>query len=442
VEPYKFEPRLIATWQKRPDLGEQGEARFRELFCTTCHSLAVTRAGETKLIGGDIGPELTKVGSKVNPDWLVHWLRDPQASLPHSTMPRYGWSDGDLYQVTHYIMTSLTDSDLLSDVPKLDPPSTEETKSGKQLFQDKGCASCHVIQGISAQKDFGPDLSNLGSKNVSQLDFGNSKTSRSLISYIQSKVINPRSVNSAARMPQYEFNSIDLDAVTTSLLSMTGPPSSGGLARLVRQRPQVSFRPTGRFGKIYQRYQCAVCHQFNGFGGTLAPDLTFEGSRVPRQWMINFLLAPRTLRPMLTFRMPQFNMSNEEAATVADYLTMVFQNASVIVDGESQPVYTREQVALGKQLYEVKYQCQSCHTLGSTGGYVGPNLSDAGNWLNPSWIRAWLKNPQALVPGAIEPRRVLPDQEVEALKAYLMTFKQVQGHPSKKMVMNIPGGPR
>ncbi len=30
---------------------------------------------------------------------------------------------------------------------------------------------------------------------------------------------------------------------------------------------------------------------------------------------------------------------------------------------------------LGKQLYEVKYQCQSCHTIGSTGGYVGPNLT-------------------------------------------------------------------
>ena len=81
----------------------QGEVRFRQMFCSTCHSLAVTRAGETKLIGGDIGPELTKVGSKVNPDWLVAWLRDPQGYLPHTRMPRYGWSDEDLYKVTQYI---------------------------------------------------------------------------------------------------------------------------------------------------------------------------------------------------------------------------------------------------------------------------------------------------------------------------------------------------
>ena len=70
--------------------------RFRQMFCSTCHSLAVTRGGETKLVGGDIGPELTKVGTKVKPDWLVAWLRDPQAYLPHSKMPRYGWSDEDL----------------------------------------------------------------------------------------------------------------------------------------------------------------------------------------------------------------------------------------------------------------------------------------------------------------------------------------------------------
>ena len=103
-------PKTVAAWEKRPDLVDQGETRFRQMFCTTCHSLAVTRAGETKLIGGDIGPELTKVGSKVNPDWLAAWLRNPQAYLPHAEMPRYQWSDQDLYVVTRYIESKLTRS--------------------------------------------------------------------------------------------------------------------------------------------------------------------------------------------------------------------------------------------------------------------------------------------------------------------------------------------
>ncbi len=442
VESYRFDPRVVAAWEKRPDLAEQGEARFRQMFCTTCHSLAVTRAGETKLIGGDIGPELTKVASKVNPAWLVKWLRDPQAYLPHATMPRYQWSDEDLYEVSHYIATSLTDSDLLSTVPQLKSPVPEEIQLGKRLFQDKGCASYHVIQGKTPQKDFGPDLSSLGGKNVSQLDFGNSKIPRNLISYIQTKIVDPLSVNRAARMPQYYFNSADLDAITTALLSMTGPPSTEGLAKLMRPRVQAEFRPAGAFGKIYERYQCAVCHRFNGFGEAMAPDLSFEGSRAQRQWMIDFLISPKTLRPTLTFRMPQFNMNKEEAAIAADYLKTVFQNRAVELEREGRKSYTSEQVTLGKQLYEVKYQCQACHTLGSTGGYVGPSLSNAGNWLNAAWIRAWLQNPQALVPGTIEPRRAFTDQEVEALTAYLLTFKQASSTKNKLVAANASGGPR
>ena len=92
---------------------------------------------------------------------------------------------------------------------------------------------------------------------------------------------------------------------------------------------------------------------------------------------------------------------------------------------------------MGKQLYEVQYQCQSCHTIGSSGGYVGPNLSNAGNWLNPAWIKEWLKNPQALIPDAIEPRRDLKPEEMQALTAYVVTLKQ--GIQAKQAA---PGGGR
>ncbi len=424
VATYQLDPRVVASLSKRPDLADQGEIRFRQMFCSTCHSLAVTRAGETKLIGGDIGPELTKVGSKVNPDWLVAWLRDPRAYLPHSKMPRYGWTDQDLYEVTRYITTKLTDPDLLSDVPKLGPPTPEEIESGRRLFLEKGCASCHFIRGVAPQKDFGPDLTALGGKNVSQLEFGPSKIPRNLVSYIQAKVTDPSSVNPAARMPQYQLAPADLDAVTTALLSMTGTPSSSGIEKLVVSRKEAEFHPAGAFGRVYERYQCSVCHKFNGYGGTLAPDLSYEGSRAQRSWLLSFLKSPQTLRPTLILRMPQFNMSDQEAAILADYIGMVFESPSVNLAATDQKQFTAQMAALGKQLYEVKYQCRSCHTIGASGGYVGPNLSNAGNWLTPAWIEAWLRNPQALVPGAIEPRYKFTEPEIQALTAYLLTLRQ------------------
>jgi mono/diheme cytochrome c family protein len=422
--PYKFDAGVVASWEKRPDLLEQGETRFRQMFCITCHSLAVTRAGETKLIGGNIGPELTKVGSKVNPEWLTAWLRNPQAYLSHAEMPRYQWSDADLFVVSRYIESKLTDASLLSDVPNLASPSPAEVQQGRRLFLEKGCGSCHVIRGVPPQADYGPDLSGLGQKTISQLEFGNSKVPRTLVAYIEAKITNPLSVNAAARMPQYSLSASDLTAITTALLSMSRSGASAGLEGLIQPAPHAQFRPAGAFGELYERYKCYVCHRFNGYGGTLAPDLSFEGSRAQHGWIVDFLKSPQTLRPTLTFRMPQFNMTTQEATVLADYLTMVMQTPNVNLAGTETKAFTPQMVSLGKQLYDVKYQCQSCHTIGSTGGYVGPNLSNVGNWMNAAWIAEWLKDPQSLVPDTIEPRRSFTDEERLALTAYLMTLKQ------------------
>lgn len=424
VATYKIDPRVVAAWSKNPDLISQGELRFRQMFCSTCHSLAVVRAGETKLIGGDIGPELTKVGSKVKTDWLIAWLRDPQGYLPHTRMPRYGWSDEDLYKVTQYITSKLTDSDLLTSVPQLGQPTDEEMRNGRRLFLEKGCASCHVIEGLNPQKDFGPDLSALGGKNASELEFGAAKIPHNLVSYIQAKLQDPASVNPVARMPQYNWNQSDLEAITTALLSLKGAPATSALQNLVVPRKEVSFHPAGQFAEVYERYKCYACHKFNGYGGDLAPDLTYEGSRAQRQWLVDFLKNPQTLRPTLILRMPQFNMSDKDAAALADYMTMVLQHPEVNPARVDAKQFTPAMVTLGKQLYEVKYQCQSCHTIGGSGGYVGPNLSNAGGWLTPAWIEAWLSNPQALVPDTIQPRRNFTDEEVKALTAYLMTLRQ------------------
>lgn len=424
VEPYKFDPQLVATLENSPDVVDQGEERFRQMFCTTCHPLAVTRAGETKLIGGEIGPELTKVGSKVNADWLVAWLRNPQAYLSKSKMPRYEWSDRDLYLVTRYIRTKLADPDVLSDVPKIAVPSPEEIRLGRRVFLKKGCGSCHAVEGMKLQEDFGPNLSHIGSEYVSHLQFGKSGIPRNLTAYIRAKISEPASVNPSAEMPQFSLESTDLDALTTALLGMTGPPSSSEIARLVLPRPRAEFHPGGAFEPVYERYKCYVCHQFNGYGGTLAPDLSYEGSRAQRQWMIDFLKNPQTLRPTLILRMPQFNMTDQEASILADYMTASLQSPSIPPASVDVTQFTSQMAVQGKALYEVKYQCQSCHTIGTTGGYVGPDLSNVGNWMTPAWIAGWLKDPQALVPGSIEPRRSMTEDEVKALTAYLMSLRQ------------------
>lgn len=453
VEPYRFSPRLVAAAARGGDAADQGKIRFNQMFCVTCHALAVDRGGETSLIGGDIGPELTKVGSKVNPDWLAAWLRNPQGYLQHTRMPQYQWSDQDMYEVTQYILKRLTDPDFLKDVPQLGPPAQAEVRLGQSLFVEKGCAECHAIQGVAPESDFGPNLSAFGMSalpfqveirmprkeptafhfdgNVSQLDIMVSRIPRFLISYIQAKVINPASVSYGTRMPRFSLDKADLDDVTTALLSMTGPPIAAGAQKsLIVPRPYPEFHPDGQFLELYQRYRCDTCHAFNGYGGTLAPDLSYEGSRARRDWLAQFLKNPQTLRPTLTVRMPEFNMPDKDAAIIAAYLSAALRNPQVNPAATDEKAFAPEMAASGKQLYETKYQCQSCHTIGATGGYVGPSLNNAGNWLTPAWIEAWLRNPQALVPGTIEPRHSFTEDEIKDLTAYLLTLKQAPASPA------------
>src|SRR5260221_13839227 len=423
LEIYKINPAVVATWSKKPTLVSEGEVRFRQMMCTTCHPVAVPRGGETKLIGGNVAPELTKVGSKVNEEWLVTWLRNPQAYLAHTNMPRYGWTDEDLYKVSQYVMNNLTDSDLLANLPQLGAPTEEELQTGKRLFTDKGCSSCHSLNGAPTQKDFGPDLTALGRKNASDIEFSKSTIDRNLVSYIQAELQDPVSVNPAARMPQYSWNQADLDAVTTALLSQTGDAPTSALQRLVVNKAPTSFQAVGAFAEVFERYKCYACHRFNGYGGTLAPDLSYEGSRAQKKWIADFLKNPQTIRPTLILRMPQFNMSDKDATIASEYLSLAVQKPDVNPDSVDVRQVTPAMVSRGRELYQVKYQCRSCHTIGATGGYVGPNLNNAGNWLTPAWIEAWLRNPQALQPDSIEPRRNFTEEEVHSLTAYLMTLR-------------------
>jgi len=443
------------------DAADQGQTRFNQMFCVTCHSLAVDRGGETTLIGGDIGPELTKVGSKVSREWLVEWLRNPEGYLQHTRMPQYEWSDKDLREVTEFILTKLTDPDLLRGVPQLGPPTPDEVKLGQRLFVEKGCAECHVILGVVPRSDFGPDLSTLGmaggpfivdvasasklpvplhfvKSDARRLEIGVSRIPRSMIAYIQTKITDPASVTPETHMPRFDLSKADLDDLTTAVLSMSGHPiSPEGSDQLIIEHHHAQFRPDGEMGQLYQRYKCYQCHSFKGFGGTLAPDLSYEGSRSRRQWLVDFLMDPQTLRPTLTVRMPHFNMSQKDATTIADYIVSDLRNPNIHSTPPADSELTPQMAAHGKQLFEEKYKCQSCHTIGSSGGYVGPSLNNAGNWLTPAWVEAWLSDPQALVPGAIEPRQPILAEERRDLTAYLMTLKQA---PANKNSQAATGG--
>jgi len=157
----------------------------------------------------------------------------------------------------------------------------------------------------------------------------------------------------------------------------------------------------------------------------MAPDLSWEGSSVQRQWLIDFLKNPNTLRPALIRRMPRFNLTDAEINELADYIMTVYQSPAV--DRDSMPLtgFSPTQVEQGRQLFYSKYACQSCHIVDPKNdkGYIGPTLTQVGSRLSSAWVYHWMKNPQALRPGTTDPNRNMSDDDARALTAFLMNQK-------------------
>jgi mono/diheme cytochrome c family protein len=157
----------------------------------------------------------------------------------------------------------------------------------------------------------------------------------------------------------------------------------------------------------------------------MAPDLTWEGSSVQRSWLLNFLKRPNTLRPALIRRMPKFNLSDEEANVLADYIMTVYQTPEFDRDQIDASKFSAADAAQGKDLYYGKYACNSCHIVdpNKDKGYVGPTLTQVGLRLSAAWIFHWLKNAQALRPGTTELNWNMNDHDARAITAFLMQQK-------------------
>ena len=416
-----------------PPAGEQkaapdptgGATLYGESFCATCHAVQ-NAAGN--VVGGDLGPELTRVGSKVKPEWLRAWLSNPRTYDPATAMPHYRFSVQQAGVLSGFLGNK-TDSDFLANV-HLDAATPEQVRHGKSLVMEYGCASCHEIAGIKKPENFAPELTRVGSKPVSQLVFLPAMP-HTLSDYIVNKIRQPRAFGAALKMPQYNFQLAQVDALATALLALTDRAQSLPSTMTVPAHPPSNYQPAGKAGQLMADMACFSCHRINGRGGDMAPELTWEGSAVQRKWLVEFLRNPNTLRPALIRRMPRFNLTDAEINELTDYMMTVYQDPAFDRDSMPASGYPSSAVDRGKQLFYSRYACQSCHIVDTKTdkGYVGPTLTQVGSRLTPAWIFHWLKNPQALRPGTIEPNQNMSDEDATALTAYLATLK---GQEAKK----------
>jgi len=409
----------LALSQKAAPDPSAGPSLYGESFCATCHAVQ-NAAGN--LVGGNIGPELTRIGNKAKPGWLAAWISNPRVYDPGTAMPHYRFSEQQVSTLAGFLQTK-ADSDFLANV-HLDPATPEQIAHGKLLVTEYGCASCHEISGIKKPENFAPELTRIGSKPISQLIFV-AGMRHTLPDYIGGKLRQPRAFAPGLKMPQYSLTSAQIDALTTALLALNDRSQTLPATLTVPNVADSTYRPAGKAGQLMNDLACFSCHRINGRGSDLAPDVTWEGSSVQRTWLEDFLRNPNTLRPALIRRMPKFNLKPDEITTLTDYIMTVYQTPAFDRDSMPNSGYAASDIEHGKQLFYSKYACQSCHIIDPKAdkGYIGPTLTQVGSRLNAAWIYNWLKNPQALRPGTIEPNRNMPDEDARAMTAFLASQK-------------------
>lgn len=164
------------------------------------------------------------------------------------------------------------------------------------------------------------------------------------------------------------------------------------------------------------------------------PPLYLEGTKVQTPWLFNFLQNPDRVRHRTVLRMPRFNMSPDEARSLANYFAAA--------DGASYPyqkVPEREPPYLDakEKQYEAMFPgkdhdylseswkllngpvCITCHFVGGRqlkalkpeDSIRGPNLEGVANRLRPDWLQLWLYRPSWITPYTSMPQNFPPSKQ-------------------------------
>lgn len=87
----------VADDETRDEMIEKGKEAFADYGCIACHQIE----GE----GGVLGPDLSRVGFMLQPQFIYRWVRNPLSFKPHTRMPNLDLPDEDALSVTLYLST-------------------------------------------------------------------------------------------------------------------------------------------------------------------------------------------------------------------------------------------------------------------------------------------------------------------------------------------------
>jgi len=443
-------------------LVEKGKGLFDEVGCRACHAITADEIATPLGAAKDWGPNLGNVAQKESGRFIYWWIKDPRGWNPKSRMPDLRLTDDEARAITSYLLSLSTPPPADQAVTPAVLEDAELAEEGKAIVRKYGCYGCHVINGMESESRIGVELSTFGAKPIEELFFGNNPhMPRTWNVWTEGKLRNPRVYETEhveQLMPNFQLADEDIVALRVWLQSRVEriPPRK---FRDPENEPRLQQVREGRW--VIEQYNCMGCHVINDQGGFIRrlygdnpagapPILNGEGEKVQPQWFYGFLQDParQPLRFWLKVRMPTFHLSGDETTKVVNYFKAVAELPNPYFFWDSRQDSSPELLKAGETLMSDQYfACWACHVRGSQTPegpmeQWAPNLAYARERLNPQWILAWIKDPNALMPGTKMPSfypggpedvfEGNEDKQILAMRDYIMS---IGGHGGSASTM-------
>ena len=423
----------------KPGNADRGKKLISEIGCMGCHGVEGLEEQSDK-VNAYAGTYLTAIGSKIkDKNWLVSWLKKPSHYQKDTIMPSFRLTDKEANDIATYLISlknkpfeelkfpnidnKIRDELLLEYLSSFDTKEVAMRKLegmsnhqrnidlGRRSINKYGCYSCHTISGFENTPPIGAELTNIGSKPLTQFGFGHQHDiGHSRHDWIKAHVLNPRrwdggiekDFKDLLKMPRSYMSDQEAEAVTVALIGQVSDyiPLSG-IKRLNHREKIVE-----KGMKILNKYNCIGCHSVDGFRGDILamyeddmnegpPRLVGQGHRVNTDWFYKFLGNVTTIRPWLKVRMPSFNLSNKETNDIIT--SFQFKSDQVTFEEAHKIVWNPGEKLAARKLFK-SLACDSCHTTGfNRDTPSAPSLYLSNKRLRASWIKKWLRNPQAII---------------------------------------------
>ena len=367
---------------------------FESVGCQGCHEL--NGKGES------FGPDLSRIGNKVNADWLVTWISHPHTYNEKSRMPDLRLDEEQASNLTAYLLQFGEKEEIPGLEAKLQDP--ELVKNGEVVVRRRGCFACHDIKGMEKEGRIAPELSSFGRKMIAELEFGDSHIPHTWEAWARTKLKKPNTFRTERvldKMPNFHLEQDEIDALVVLLKGFNGSKVPSQYRKILTEKEQVI--ETGR--RLITKYNCRGCHNVEGEGGQIQKYLKAKaqyppplemgdyhvGERLKSSWLFSFLKEPTPVRTWIKVKMPTFFFTDKEVRDLTAYFEALSPGS-----GYEAGVHRSKDAAVAQKGAEmVSYMdCGRCHD----DGQKGIEFSLASERLRQDWIPKWLKSTRDMIP--------------------------------------------